>query len=338
MRAIICKSFGPPESLELGELPPPELRPGDIRIRVLAAGVNFPDTLIIQGKYQTNPPMPFAPGFEVAGEVIELGREVTRHRLGDRVMALTRDGYGGFADEAVADAALAMPLPPGMDDITAAAFFASYGTSYHALVQRGRLCAGETLVVTGASGGVGLATIEIGKALGARVIAVASSAEKLQLAREHGADELIDYSSEDLKQRVKALTGGKGADLCLDTVGGDAFDAMSRSMNHEGRLLVVGFASGRIPQLPVNLPLLKGYDVVGVFWGPAAARDLEAHYASFRHLSQLYCEGRLRPVVSRTYPLERAVDALNDLLSRRVMGRLVVLPQQVNSAMKEANA
>ncbi len=325
MRAMICKEYGPPESLVLGELPRPELDGNDIRIRVHACGVNFPDTLIIQGKYQLKPPMPFAPGGEVAGEVIEVGDKVTGLKVGDRVMALT--GFGGFAEEAVTNVNRAIPIPPGMDYVTAAGFSMVYGTSYHALVQRGRLKAGENLLVLGASGGVGLAAVEIGKALGARVIAAASSPEKLAVAKEHGADELIDYSKEDLKERVKELTGGNGADVIYDPVGGDAFDACLRAINWDGRLLVIGFASGRIPQAPANLPLLKGSSIVGVFWGAFVNRDPKTNFQNFQHLFQLYAEGKIKPHVCRTYPLEQAADALNDLLERRVTGKVVLTPQ-----------
>jgi len=325
MRAMICKEYGPPESLVLGELPRQPLGPQDVRIKVHACGVNFPDTLIIQGKYQLKPEMPFAPGGEVAGEVIEVGEKVSNLKVGDRVMALT--GYGGFAEEAVTQAFRAIPIPEGMDYVTAAGFSMVYGTSYHALVQRGQLKAGENLLVLGASGGVGLAAVEIGKALGARVIAAASSPEKLQVAKEHGADELIDYSKEDLKERVKELTGGNGADVIYDPVGGDAFDASLRCINWNGRILIVGFASGRIPQMPANLPLLKGSSVVGVFWGAFVGRDPKTNFENFQHLFQLHAEGKIKPHVCRTYPLEQAADALNDLLARRVTGKVVLTPQ-----------
>lgn len=325
MRAMICKEYGPPESLVLGELPRPELGDNDIRIRVHACGVNFPDTLIIEGKYQIKPPMPFAPGGEVAGEVIEVGAKVKTHKLGDRVMALT--GYGGFAEEAVTDASRAIPMPEGMDYVTAAGFSMVYGTAYHALVQRGRLQPGENLLVLGASGGVGLAAVEIGKALGARVIAAASSAEKLQVTKEHGADELINYSEEDLKERVRELTGGVGADVIFDPVGGDAFDQCLRAINWDGRLLVIGFASGRIPQAPANLPLLKGCSIVGVFWGAFVGHEPKTNFQNFQQLFKLYGQGKLKPHVCRTYPLEQAAAALNDLLERRVTGKVVLTPQ-----------
>ncbi|WP_142811600.1 NADPH:quinone oxidoreductase family protein [Tepidiphilus olei] len=322
MRALICKEYGPPETLVLGELPSPPLGAKDVRIRVRACGVNFPDLLIIQNKYQVKPQLPFAPGGEVAGEVLEVGSEVRRIRPGDKVMALT--GYGGFAEEVVVDEHRVLPMPAGMDFVTAAGFTMVYGTTYHALVQRASIQAAETLVVLGAAGGVGLAAVELGKVFGARVIACAGSEEKLRTAREHGADELVDYRREDLKERIKALTDGKGADVCFDPVGGDAFDAMARSMNWNGRLLVIGFASGRIPQLPVNLPLLKGYQVVGVFWGAFVAREPETNRRNFAHLFELYAAGRIRPHVSHTYPLEQAARALDDLSARRAIGKIVV--------------
>jgi NADPH2:quinone reductase len=324
MRAIVCSRYGPPETLTVAELPAPEVGDGEIRVRVHAAPINFPDTLIIEGRYQVKPPMPFSPGFEVAGEVVAVGAGVQRFRLGDRVMALMSAGYGGFAEEAVTAAASAMAIPEGMDYVTAAAFLSPYGTSYYALVQRGRLQPGETLLVLGAAGGVGIAATEIGKALGARVIAAAGSPEKLALARAHGADEGIDYRSEDLGERILELTEGRGVDVCLDGVGGDAFDAVSRRMAWRGRLLVVGFASGRIPMLPTNLPLLKGYDLAGIWWDPFAKRDPAANEKNFRQLTRLYAEGRLSPEVARTYPLEDVAEALGDVRGRDVLGKLVL--------------
>jgi NADPH:quinone reductase len=322
MRAVICKEYGPPESLVVGELELPPVQEGEVRIGVHACGVNFPDTLIIQGKYQFKPPMPFAPGGEVAGEILELGAGVTNFKVGDRVMAMT--GHGGFAEEVVVAAQRVLPLAPGMDFVTAAGFTMTYGTSLHALLQRGRLQPGENLLVLGAAGGVGLAAVELGKAMGARVIAAASSAEKLQVAREHGADELIDYSREDLKERTKELTGGKGADVIYDPVGGDAFDQCMRAINWKGRMLVVGFASGRIPELPVNLALLKGCEVVGVFWGSFAAREPKENAANFQQLFKYYAEGKIKPHVCATYPLEQAPQALNDLLERKAVGKIVI--------------
>ncbi|SFB35543.1 NADPH2:quinone reductase [Collimonas sp. OK607] len=324
MRAIICKEYGSPDRLVFGEFPCAPLGPNEIRLRVHAAGVNFPDTLIIQGKYQLTPPMPFVPGFEVAGKVIEIGQKVVRFKIGDRLMALTSSGYGGFAEEAVIDSERAVPIPHGMDYVTSAAIYTAYGTAYHALVQRGKLKEGETLLVVGASGGVGLAAVEIGKALGGKVIAVASTDEKLQIAKDHGADAVINYARENLKTRIKELTNGAGVDVCLDPVGGDAFDVMSRSMNWNGRLLVVGFASGRIPQLPINLVLLKGYQLVGVYWGSFVTHEPVCNYENFQHMFEMHAEGKLNPVVCQTYPLEQAAFALNDLLGRRVTGKVIL--------------
>jgi NADPH2:quinone reductase len=321
---MVCREYGPPESLVIGHLATEGLGPDDIRIRVRAASVNFPDTLIIRGEYQVKPPTPFAPGFEVAGDAVEVGPDVTEYAVGDRLMALTRSGYGGFAEEAVTDSVKAALIPEGMDYVTATAFYSAYGTSYHALVQRGALQKEETLLVLGASGGVGLAAVEIGKALGARVFAAASTAEKREIARQHGADELVDYSEGNLKAQVKALTAGRGVDVCFDGVGGDAFDAASRSMAYKGRLLVVGFASGRIPLLPTNLTLLKGYQVVGVWWNNFVTREPDMNRANLEHLSELFELGALKPLVSRTYPLAEAGSALNELLGRGVIGKLVL--------------
>ncbi|BAU77157.1 NADPH:quinone oxidoreductase family protein [Metapseudomonas furukawaii] len=322
MKAVLCKAFGPADTLVLEEVASPEPKKNEVLIEVHAAAVNFPDTLIIEGKYQFKPPFPFSPGGEAAGVVAAVGEKVSHLKPGDRVMALT--GWGSFAEQVAAPAYNVMPIPKGIDFNSAAAFGMTYGTSMHALKQRANLKAGETLLVLGASGGVGLAAVEIGKAMGARVIAAASSAEKLEVARAAGADELINYSSEDLKERVKALTGGQGADVIYDPVGGDLFDAAVRAINWNGRLLVVGFASGRIPELPVNLALLKGASVVGVFWGSFAQRQPQDNLANFQQLFAWYAEGKLKPLVSRTFPLERAADAINCLASRQAVGKVVV--------------
>ncbi|RFA26186.1 NADPH:quinone oxidoreductase [Alkalilimnicola ehrlichii] len=322
MRAVVCRELGPPESLTVGELEPAPLNKNEVRIAVHACGVNFPDTLIIQGKYQFKPDLPFAPGSEVAGEIIEVGESVSNCKVGDRVMALT--GWGGYAESVTIGAERVLPLPPGMDYVTAAGFPMTYGTSMHALVQRGRLQEGETLLVLGAAGGVGLAAVELGKALGARVIAAASSADKLAIAKEHGADEVINYQEENLKERVKELTDGKGADVIYDPVGGDAFDAAMRAINWKGRLLVVGFASGRIPELPVNLALLKGCEVVGVFWGSFVGREPEKNAENFKRLFGYYAQGKIKPHVCATYPLEDAPKALNDMLQRKAVGKIVI--------------
>lgn len=324
MKAIVCSELGGPENLTLGELPDPQIGAGQVLVKVSAAGVNFPDTLIIQGKYQLKPPLPFAPGFEIAGTVVQVGEGVKRYGVGDRLAGLTSCGYGAFAEMAVTDQIQSVKIPATMDDVTATAFYTAYGTSYHALVQRGRIQAGDTLVVLGASGGVGVAAVEIGLALGARVIAVASSADKAAFLRSRGVEQVIDLSVQDLRVAVKEMTGGAGADVCLDTVGGDAFDAMSRCMAWDGRLLVVGFASGRIPSLAVNLVLLKGYQLVGVWWGPFVERRPEVNRANFDHLFKLYADGKLRPHVSRVVPLERCADALGSVLSRNSVGRTVI--------------
>lgn len=326
MRAIICRDYGPAEKLELGDMPSPNIGPDDVRVRVHAAAVNFPDNLIIQGKYQAKPELPFTPGFEVAGEVIEIGANVTNYRPGDRVMALTRDGYGGFAEESVVRAELATPVVDNMDYVTASAFYSSYGTSYYALVQRGRIQKGETVVVLGAAGGIGLASIQIARALGARVIAVASSAKKLSIAKTHGAHFLIDYSCEDLKKRILDLTDNLGADLCVDTVGGEAFESMTRCMNHDGRILIVGFASGQIPQIPANILLLKNIQVVGIFWWPTVQRSPVKHQANFALLSDMYKSGKLKPLITKAYPLDQTAEALQAIMSRTLTGKLVIKP------------
>ena len=297
--------------------------PGEIVISVKAASVNFPDVLIIQNKYQFKPPLPFSPGSEVAGIVKLVGDGVTTAKVGDHVMAATI--YGGFAEEVKTDATRALPLPEGMDFAIASAFALTYGTSDHALRDRGRLTAGETVLVLGAAGGVGIAAIEIAKAVGARVIACASRDDKLAVCRDHGADETINYVSEDLREQVKALTGGKGVDVVYDPVGGPYTEAALRSCAWRGRLLVVGFAAGDIPRIPLNLPLLKGCSIVGVFWGEFAMRERPAYAASIAQLSRWYSEGKLRPHVSATFPLERAADALAMMAAREVKGKIVLV-------------
>jgi len=322
MKAILCKEYGPPESLVCEEAPDPSPGKGEVLIGVHAAGVNFPDTLIIQGKYQFKPDMPFSPGGEVAGEVLEIGEGVSHVKPGDRVMALMT--WGGYAEKAVVPAFGVIPMPPDMSWNEGAGFPLVYGTVIHALKQRGRLQEGETLLVLGAAGGVGLATVQIGKLMGARVIAAASTAEKLELCREHGADEVVNYTEESLKDRVKELTDGKGADVIFDPVGGDAFDQCLSCINWDGRLLVIGFASGRIPEAAANRILLKGCAVVGVFWGRFAQVEPQENMANFMQLIQWYNQGGFKPVVSRAYPLERAADALNDMLARKATGKLVL--------------
>ena len=324
MKAVMCKEHGPPETLVVEDVPSPVAGPGEVVVSVRAASVNFPDVLIIQNKYQVKPPLPFSPGSEMAGVVKEIGAGVTRVKRGDRVMAVTT--YGSFAEEVKTDEARVLAIPAGMDFPTAAAFVLTYATSDHALADRGSLEPGETLLVLGAAGGVGIAAIEIVKALGARVIACASSGEKLAVCREHGADETINYAAEDLRERIKALTGGKGVDVVYDAVGGSYTEPALRSIAWRGRLLVVGFAAGDIPRIPLNLTLLKGCSIVGVFWGDFARREPERFAARIVQLGEWYREGKLKPHVSATLPLERAAEALRMMAARQVKGKVVLVP------------
>ena len=323
MKAVLCKAFGPPESLVVQHVPPLKAKPGQVVISVKACGVNFPDTLIIHGKYQFKPEMPFSPGGEVAGIVKAVGEGVTTAKVGDSVIAFT--GWGGFAEEVCTDAARLIPMPPGAPFDLAASFVMTYGTSYHALKDRANIQPGETLVVLGAAGGVGLAAVELGKVLGARVIACASSDEKLAVCRKHGADETINYSREYLKDRLKELTGGKGVDVAYDPVGGDYAEPVIRSMAWKGRYLVVGFAAGEIPKIPLNLTLLKGSSLVGVFWGSFAAQEPKKNQQNLMELVGMLMQGKLKPLISARYPLERAADALNDIIQRKVTGKVVLV-------------
>jgi NADPH2:quinone reductase len=322
MKAVLCRQFGPPSVLRVEEVPSPAPGPGQLVVATRTCGVNFPDTLIIQGKYQFKPDFPFSPGGEVSGVVKEVGDGVTAFKTGDRVIAATT--FGGYAEEVVADANRTLPIPDGMDFDSAAAFVLTYGTSHHALKDRAQLRAGETLLVLGAAGGVGLAAIELGKLMGARVIAAASSPEKLAVCKAHGADELIDYSSEDLRARIKALTDGKGVDVVYDPVGGDYSEPALRSIAWNGRFLVVGFAAGTIPSLPLNLPLLKGCAVVGVFWGGFTRNEPERNQENLAELAKWAAEGKLKPHISARYPLEGAAEALQSLMDRQVQGKVVL--------------
>ena len=324
MKAIQCVEWGEPSKLVLVELPLPEPGPGQVRIRIAAAGVNFPDALIVQKKYQLQPKLPFVPGTEVAGTVDAVGAEVQNLKTGDRVIALV--GVGGFAEYVCAPAALAVPIPDGVSDEVAAAFTLTYATSHHALFDRGQLKAGETLLVLGAGGGVGLAAVELGKVAGARVIAAASSEDKLAAAKKQGADELIDYATQDLREAVKGLTNGNGADVIYDPVGGPGTEAAVRSLAWRGRLLVVGFAQGEIPQVAANLLLLKGASAVGVFWGEFARREPKANFAMLTELFKWLAQGKLKPHVSRIYALAETPQALQALLDRAVIGKLVIRP------------
>jgi NADPH:quinone reductase len=324
MKAIVCKSFGPPESLAYEDV---TLRPcgkGEVRVAVKAAGVNFPDTLIIQGKYQLKADPPFTPGAEVAGTVIEAGEKVKNVRAGDAVAALIPTG--GYAEEVIASSEMVMPLPRGMDFKDAAGFPMIYGTSYHALKQRAQLKSGETLLVLGAAGGVGLSALQLGKLMGARVIAAASSDDKLALCKAQGADEVVNYSKESLKDAVKKLTKGQGADVIYDPVGGELAQDCFSCINWNGRYLVIGFASGKIPEVALNRLLLKGAAAVGVFWGAFVAREPKVNWENFQQLFAWHGEGKLKPVVSQTYPLAQAGQALRDMLDRKVTGKVLLVP------------
>jgi len=327
MKAVLCKAYGPPESLVVEEVPSPAPGPGEAVVAVRAAAVNFPDVLIIQNKYQVKPPLPFSPGSELAGVVKAVGEGVNAVAAGDAVFAIT--GYGAFAEEVKVDARRLLRIPGGMDFVTAAAFGLTYATSDHALRDRGSLESGETLLVLGASGGVGLAAIEIGKALGARVIACASNDEKLASCRDHGADATINYATEDLRERIKTLTDGKGPDVIYDPVGGPYTEPALRSLAWRGRLLVVGFAAGEIPRIPLNLPLLKGCAIVGVYWGDFSRREPERFAESIQQLGRWHAEGKLKPHVSQILPLERAADALHAMAQRKVIGKIVLTTSPV---------
>jgi NADPH2:quinone reductase len=326
MKAVVCKAWGMPDSLVIEDGPDLVAGAGQVLLEVMAAGVNFPDVLIIQGKYQFKPELPFTPGSELAGVVRAVGADVSAFKPGDKVIAFT--ATGAFAQQIVVPVQALMPMPPGMDFATAAAITLTYGTSHHAVADRAALKAGETMLVLGAAGGVGLAAIEIGKALGARVIAAASSDEKLAVCRAHGADATINYSSEDLREAIKAATDGKGPDVIYDPVGGIYSEPAFRSIGWRGRYLVVGFANGEIPRLPLNLTLLKGASLMGVFWGEFAKREPKANMGAMRQLMGWLAEGKIRPLVSARYALADTGKALDDMAARKVTGKVVILPQE----------
>jgi len=324
MRALLCRSLGSLSNLEVGEIDSPKAAVDHVRIGVKASGVNFPDILMVEGKYQVKPELPFIPGLEVAGEVLDCSEGVEHVRPGDRVMAFARRG-GGHADEVVLPAGIVTPIPDDMDFVTAAAFPVAYGTAHLALTHRGKLEAGETLLVLGAAGGVGLAAIEVGKLLGARVIAAASNAEKLALARAHGADETVNYVSNSLRDDVHALTDGKGVDVVFDPVGGEAFAQSVRCIGWEGRILVIGFASGNVPHVAANMILVKNFSVTGVVFGEHSWRYPEDTRHRLTRLLAAYSNGHhLKPNVIRTYDLADAQIAFSDMANRRVMGKLVL--------------
>jgi NADPH:quinone reductase len=323
MKAVLCIEHGPPSSLVVRDVPALEPAEGQVVVAVKACGVNFPDTLIIEGRYQFQPPLPFSPGGEIAGVVTRVGPGVTGVAEGDRVIAIC--GFGGFAEEVAVNAAQVIPMPDAMDFASASAFVFTYGTDIYALRDRAHLAAGETLLVLGAAGGTGLAAVELGAAMGARVIAAASSKEKLALCYECGAADGIDYSTEDLKTRIKEITGGRGVDVCFDPVGGDYAEAALRGMAWDGRYLVIGFVAG-IPRIPLNLVLLKSCQIVGVFWGAFTARDPARNRELLAELFALWEQGKIRPRISATYPLERAAEALTDIAERRALGKIVLVP------------
>ncbi len=324
MKAILCKAWGGPETLVLEEVASREPDAGEVKIRVRAAGVNFPDVLIIQKKYQIQPALPFSPGAEIAGDVLSVGTGVMHVKPGDKVVSFC--GVGGFAEEVIAPANVTMPMPPGVPYPLAAIFSLAYGTSWHAVRDRAALQAGETMLVLGASGGVGLAAVEIGKAIGARVIAAASTDEKLAVCKQHGADVLINYSREDLREALKRESGGKGPDVIFDPVGGKFAEPAFRSIGWRGRYLVIGFADGEIPSLPLNLPLLKGASIVGVFWGEFAKREPQQNMKGMAEMMGWMREGKIRPLISKSYALADAPQALIDMAARKVIGKIVITP------------
>ena len=322
MKSVLCENFGPPENLNVKELEDLEPGPNQVRIDIEACGVNFPDTLIIEDKYQFKPPLPFSPGGEVAGVVDKIGSNVKGVKLGDKVMAMTLSG--GFSEQILVDASGLLYRPEGMDGVTASGFTMTYGTSMHALKQRADLKRGETLLVLGAGGGVGLAAVEIGKAMGAKVIAAASSKKKLNAASEVGADHLINYKEQNLREEIKAIVGKKGVDVVYDPVGGEVFEQALRSTAWRGRALVVGFASGEIPKISINLALLKGCAIVGVFWGAFRMNETKLDNENFEQLFKWYGDGKLKPMISETFRLEEAPIALRRIMDREAVGKIVL--------------
>jgi len=322
MRAVLCHRWAGPEALVLDQVEAPRPGPGEVLLEVAAAGVNFADCLMIEGKYQERPAFPFSPGLEAAGRVTALGEGVTRVALGDRVLGLTNSG--AFAEAAIVRESDVFKIPETMDWVTAAGFPITYGTAHCALVWRGGLAAGEVLLVHGAAGGVGLAAVELGKALGAEVIATAGGPEKLSVAKAHGADELIDYRIEDIRDRVKSLTDGRGADVIFDPVGGDVFDASLKAAAWGARILIIGFAAGRVPQIPANYLLVKNISAMGFYWGSYRKKAPEMLHAQFEELINWFGMGKLKPHISHNLPLEAACDALNLLTSRKATGKVVL--------------
>lgn len=326
MKAVLCRSFGPPPELAVETVASPRPGAGEVRIGIHACGVSFPDTLIVEGRYQFRPDPPFSPGAEAAGEILEVAPGVTEYAVGDRVVRFGT--HGGFAEELVAPVAELVPLPAELSYRTAAAVPLNYGTAYHALVQRARLAPGETVLVLGAGGGIGLAAVEVAKALGAVVIAAASDAAKLEAASASGADALIDYTQEPLKERAKALAVSGAVDVVFDPVGGGLAEEALRTLAVAGRHLVIGFASGEIPRFPANLPLLKECQIVGVFWGAFAAREPHTNRHNLDQVLSWCAQGRIRPTLFAEYTLAQAAAALDDIRARRVIGKSILVTER----------
>jgi len=324
VRAVLCERFGPPDTLVVEDVDAPVAGPGQVVVSVAAAALNFFDTLIIEDKYQFKPPLPFSPGAELAGTVKAVGDGVTGFAIGERVMAYT--GWGACREEVAVEAGLLVRLPDNLEFASAAGLSVTYGTTLHALKDRAQIQPGETLCVLGAAGGVGQSAVELGKIMGARVIAAASSDDKLDFCRRIGADDTINYTSENLRDRLKELTGGAGADVVYDPVGGALAEQALRATAWEGRFLVVGFAAGEIPRIPLNLVLLKGCQIVGVFWGDFIRRSPHANAANVAQLVTWCAEGRIRPHIHGRYPLERTAEALGALARREVIGKVVIEP------------
>jgi len=322
MKAVVCKKFGNPNTLEFKEIANPTPKEGEVLISVKACSVNFPDTLIIQGKYQFRPEFPFSPGSDVAGVIEKVGKSVSHLKVGDEVVGFIP--FGGFAEKALVKAKDCFPKPMGMSMVNAAAFLLAYGTSYHALKDRANLKEGETILILGASGGVGLTALELAKLKGAKVIAAASSKEKLELCKQFGADEVINYTTESLKDRLKELTKGKGVDVIYDPVGGHFSELALRAIAWKGRHLVIGFANGEIPKIPINLALLKGASIVGVFWGAFAQKEPKKSLENIKELLTWFAKGDVKPHIDATYSLENAPKALEDMMQRKVKGKIVI--------------
>ena len=325
MKAQVCRNFGSIENLNYLDTPDPTPKNDEILIKVRAIGVNFADSLLVQGKYQASPPLPFVPGTEASGEIIALGTDCKKYKVGDRVYGYNQ-AFGAFAEKVVFKEKIVSRLPENLSFDEGAALLAATGTAHHALRQKANLKENETLVVLGAAGGTGSAAVQIGKAIGARVIAACSSDSKLDFAKSLGVDECINYSKEDLRTSIKNLTNGKGADVIYDTIGGDAFDASTRAITWNGRLLVVGFASGRIPQFPVNLALVKGFSIVGVFWGTFIEAEPELYENNRIELQQWLANDIVKPKVNQRFHLENCVDALKYISNRKVLGKVVLNP------------